>query len=482
MTWRRLAARMILVDALRVLLSLLPGVLVLLVMDTEPEPMTVGPLAVVAVWGVQGALADALRWATTRYRITETHVERRTGLLIRTHRSIRIDRIRSVDATARPLRRLAGLRRVTIGAGQMNTAMEAALTLDAVTRREAAALRRELTGAREERPAEGPLAVFEWRWVVHHLFGIWSFVTAAGLLWGGYWTAEMVGVDLADRVGSLADWDALGWRWTALAAFVAAAVVGGVGMAVAFFTEHAHFRLERVANDRGPDGRGTVLRTTQGLFRTRETARDESRLRGISLSEPLLWRWLGTADTLVVTTGLSIWGSAAAVLPRGPVDVARRVAAAVIGAPALSAPLRRHPPAALRRRLLWAALVAGACALLSAPAGRDWWVPVLAVTLPLALGLAVAGYLSLGHAVAGEYLVVRAGSLTRVTSALRRQAVSGIRVRQSLLQRRLGLATVYACTAAGEGAYTAYDLSAGEAAALAQVTLGKTVEPFVVAT
>ncbi|RBM11757.1 hypothetical protein DEH69_20905 [Streptomyces sp. PT12] len=463
--WRRLAPRMILVDALRVALSLLPGVLVLLVLDTEPEPMTLAPLAGVAAWGVVGAVADSVRWATTRYRVTETHVERSTGLFVRTRRSISRDRIRSVDADAKPLRRLFGLRRVTVGAGQMTTAMEAALTLDAVTRREAAALREELTGA-PEKAADGPLATFEPRWVVHNIQGFWAYVCAAGVLWGGYWTAQMVGIDLADAVGSLADWEALGPGWTAAVAVLAVSVVGAVGMAVAFFAEYAHFRLERV------DGEGTtVLRTTSGLFRTREIARDESRVRGISVSQPLLWRWLGTADTMLITTGLRIWSSAVTILPRGPVDIARRVAAAVIGSPALDAPLTRHPVAALRRRLLWATLAAGSCALLLAPLGGSaWWVAAL-VVLPPALGLAIAGYRSLGHAVAGDHLVVRAGALTRVTSALRRQAVSGIRVRQSLLQRRLGLATVVACTAAGEGGYAVYDCAVGDAVAFAQVSL-----------
>lgn len=57
--------------------------------------------------------------------------------------------------------------------------------------------------------------------------------------------------------------------------------------------------------------------------------------------------------------------------------------------------------------------------------------------------------------------------MSRTTSALRRDAVSTIAIRQSILQRRLGLATVSAMTAAGWAAYEAPDVSAREAVLLA---------------
>ncbi|ARQ68870.1 PH domain-containing protein [Streptomyces marincola] len=470
--WQRLDGRMILADALRVVCAMLPGLAALLVTGFAPDPMAIGPLLALAGWGLAGAIADLVRWATTRYRITDTYVERRAGLFVRTHRSVRRDRIRSVDTGARLLQRIAGLRRVTIGAGQMNTAGEAALTLDSLSRRDAEALRHRLTGGGPERETE-PMAAFQWRWIVYNVTGVWALVSAAGLMWGGYFTAQSFGLDPGGWVGSLADWDALGPVRTAAVGFAAAVLLGAVGMAFSFVTEHAHFRLDRV-----PGEQGTVLRTRQGLFKTREITRDDRRLRGVTVSEPLLWRWMGMADTTVITTGLSVWSSSSSVLPRGPVRLARRVATEVIGDPALGAPLRRHPAAALRRRLLWAVLIAAAGALLLVPAGGTRWAQALAVLLPPALGLACAGYLALAHTVAGGYLVVRAGAMTRATSALRRDAVSGVRIRQSVLQRRLGLATVYATTAAGDGAYAARDMAAAEAVGFAQAALTGYVEPF----
>lgn len=61
---------------------------------------------------------------------------------------------------------------------------------------------------------------------------------------------------------------------------------------------------------------------------TREVNRDDRRLRGVQIAEPVLWRWMGMAATRVITTGLSIWSTSrpATILPRGPIGVARPVA------------------------------------------------------------------------------------------------------------------------------------------------------------
>ncbi|RSN54167.1 hypothetical protein DMH08_26860, partial [Actinomadura sp. WAC 06369] len=135
------------VDLARSLLSLLPAVLSVSVFGVDPGSGGTWPLFGIAAVGVIRAAADALRWTFTRYRITPTHVELRTGALRRVHRSIRRDRIRSVDTEARLRHRLAGLRVVKIGAGQQAAAGESALALDAVSPADARALRRLLLPA-----------------------------------------------------------------------------------------------------------------------------------------------------------------------------------------------------------------------------------------------------------------------------------------------------------------------------------------------
>ncbi|MEH1099906.1 PH domain-containing protein [Micromonospora sp. CPCC 205561] len=505
--WRRLDSRVVWVDAARSLLSLAPVGLAVTVFGVEPGSATLWPVLTVAVVGVTGAARDLLRWSKTRYRVTEERVEMRTGLLFRTHRSVRRERIRSVEATALLRHRLAGLRVVTVGAG-LSGGGQAVVRLDAVTVETAGRLRRELLrGVPDEASATvgavaadaGPtrhdggqvaagdsasvLARIRWSWVVHNVVNWWAFVMAAGLLWGAYWTAQSFGLDAAGTVAGLVDWRSLGAGRTVVLGVAAAGALGVLGMAVAFVAEYWDFRLLRV---RTPAG--TVLRTTHGLFKTREVDRDDDRLRGVEIAEPVLWRWMGTADTNVITTGLKVWSMtpATTILPRGPVRVARAVAAAVLEADPspFAAPLRRHPRAALRRRVGWAVLtVVSATGVLAvsgdALGSSRLWLGGVALAPPALLAAGVA-YRSLGHAVSGGHLVVRSGLVSRATAALRGGAVVGWRVRQSVWQRRLGLATLAAATAAGHGRYAAIDVAADDVTGLAERVLPGLLAPFVV--
>lgn len=110
--------------------------------------------------------------------------------------------------------------------------------------------------------------------------------------------------------------------------------------------------------------------------------------------------------------------------------------------------------------LLWTAL---ACAV---------------VSVPVAVLLAVDAYRSLGHTLTGGYLVTRSGSVRRSTAALQRAGVIGWTVRQSWFQRRAGLLSVTATTAAGGGAYTAHDTDASEGLGFASDAVPGLLEPF----
>lgn len=486
--WRRLSVRVVWVDLVKTVLSLSPGAVAVGFFDVEPSLSSLWPLLLVALFGGLGAVADIVRWAFTYYRVTDAEIQRRTGVFVRRHRTVQLDRIRSVDTYAKLRHRAAGLRVVTVGAGQQNGAGEAALLLDALSKDDAALLRRELLGLAAPEPESAGaepdaevLATLRPWWVVYNMFSVWAYLMAAGLLWGLFWLVSTFGVDLYGAASRAADWEALGWFGIGVAVLVVGGAVGAIGMGVNFFTAYWRFELARVRS-----GGGAHLRTRRGLFSTREVNRDEARLRGLSIGEPLLWRWMGMADTNVITTGLSVWDmeQPTAILPRGPIRVARLVAARVLGDPCpLDAPLPRHPRAALRRRLWWAT-VAGmvppaAVAVPVASGSVPPWVLWAAFGLwPVALLGAVVAYRALGHAIAGEYVVVRSGLLSRTTSALRRDAVSTIAVRQSILQRRLGLSTVSAMTAAGWSAYEAPDVAAGEAVAFAARAAPGLVDEF----
>jgi putative membrane protein len=492
--WSRLDQRVIWVDLARSLLSFAPTAIAGWGFGVPLDGGALWPLLGVGVIGLIGAGADLLRWAFTRYRVTDDYLERRTGVLVRRYRSVRRDRIRSVDTSARLRHRLAGLRVVLVGAGQQTAAGESALSLDAVSRADAEALRTALLAgspvagpaiAPEQAPAEdAPQVIARLRpwWVVYNIAGIWAFTMAAGLLWGAYWLLLGFGLDPAGWVESALPWETLGRGGTIAVGLALTFVVGAVGMAVNFAVTAWGFELARVT---GPEG--SQLRTRQGLLTTREVNRDERRVRGVMIAEPVLWRWIGMADTEVITTGLSIYSAAApaAVLPRGPVSVARPVARAVLDADddPLAAPLARHPRGALRRRLWWAtattAVVTGAIGWLARtdvlPAGALW---AGAALWPVALLAAVVAHRALGHAVVGPWLVVRSGLVSRRTVVLRRDAVSTIALRESVLQRRLGLRTVTAMSAAGWGAYDAPDLTADEALRFAVAAAPGLLDPF----
>lgn len=483
--WRRLSPRMIAVDLARTVISVSPSLVAFVLLDVSVGWGTGGALVALAVIGVVGAGQDALRWVTTRYRLTEDHVERSTGLFVRRYRRIRRERIRSVDVDARLRHRIAGLRVVLVGAGQQSAASESALALDAVVRADAEALRdRLLDDDGAERDDRQVLATFRLWWIVFNVVGVWAFLMAAGLLWGGGFFLSAFGLDPFGWAAGLVGWGGLGWvERTALVTGVMV-VVGVVGLAIAYVTQYWSFELARV-----PGRETTQLRTRHGLLRTREVNRDDRRLRGVMVSEPVLWRWMRLAEVEVITTGLSIWNAnqPASILPRAPRSVVRGVASQVLGVDPdpVSAGLDRQPARALRRRLVWAcATTAAVLATLgyvvatTALPTRVLWIGLL--LLPVALGAAVVAYRALGFGIVGAYAVVRSGLLSRRTAVVQRSAVSTIVVRESLLQRRLGLRTVTLATAAGWGGYTAPDLDADAAVTFAAQAAPGLLDPVAV--
>ena len=98
--WLRLDGRMIAVDLAQTVLSLSPTAVAVGVFGVDASWGSLWPLLVAGAFGVLGAVRNALRWAFTRYRVTDEYVERRTGIFVRRYRSVRRDRIRSVDTTA----------------------------------------------------------------------------------------------------------------------------------------------------------------------------------------------------------------------------------------------------------------------------------------------------------------------------------------------------------------------------------------------
>ena len=131
--------------------------------------------------------------------------------------------------------------------------------------------------------------------------------------------------------------------------------------------------------------------------------------------------------------------------------------------------LRPHPRAALRRRctrvVTPAAAVVAVAWVVDPRAGL-----VSLLLLPAAGLLALDRYRGLGHALTARHLVTRTGGLRRTTVAVARNGVIGWTFRQTVFQRRAGVVTLDAVTAAGRGVYSVVDAAAGDAVAIADAT------------
>jgi putative membrane protein len=430
-----------------------------------------------------GVLAEWLRRRFTRYRVGPDRVELHTGVLIRTRRSLQRDRIRTVDVTADPLLRVFGLVSVRIGTGEH--ADDGTVRLRPVTRATGEELRRTLLARVAGETAEGTLAVLDRSWIRYAPLSFLVPVLGVSAVGAVLNVADWFGV-----AGGVVEWaiDTLGGLGPlgAIAVLVAIGWVVGVVGALGLWVEMWwNYRL-----DREPGG---TLRVRRGLLTTRSISIEEDRLRGVDLVEPLGARLSGAARVDAVATGLATGADKdkaqhRTLLPAAPRAVADRVAAAVLrepNAPTAEVRLAPHPVAARGRRLRWGltAVIAGELPLIvlglvltDVLLHLAWVTAVFAV--PVAVALALDAYRSLGHGIAGEYLVMRSGSVRRSTVALQRRGIIGWTVRQSVFQRRAGLATVRATTAAGAGAYAIRDVGTDTGLDVADAAVPGLLAPF----
>jgi putative membrane protein len=429
-----------------------------------------------------------LRWFTTSYRITADQVQVRRGIVQRRVVGVPLDRVRTVDITASALHRVLGLVRITIGTGLSDRKKDDDLRLDGLSASDAARLHdellhREAPTSATSLPQEEELARLDPSWVRYGPFtlsGLVSVALVAGFVWRIADEAHFDPTRSAAVHGGLAELGHLAVGVVVagflLACLVAASAASTVGYVLAFWG----FRLSRQA--------GGALHVTRGLISTRATTIEERRLRGVEISEPLLLRAARGARCIAIATGLRVGRGAerggSLLLPPAPREEAQRVAALVLGAPeAVTTPLVAHGPHAQRRRftrtLLPCAAVILLLMLLWRLAGLPPWTWMVSVALlPLGAALAADRYRSLGHAVVGRSLVTRWGSLVRRRCVLASDGIIGWNVDQSFFQRRLGLATLVATTAAGRQQYRVQDVSLAEALHVAEEGIPGLVTPF----
>ena len=451
--WQRLSPRMLLVHPVHEVLRQLPVLVgaIFLGSSTGNSAWPLAALSVVVGFGL-------LRWFFTTYRISDEYVELRTGVLRRRSVSVPRNRIRSVQTDSRLLHRLLGLTVLRVGTGQQARG-EGAVALDAVEAAQVPRLRAMLLAESlevPEQPAGRELARWHPSWLRYAPLSFSGIGLIAAVIALAY---QVGGVTLSERVAKAG---AEAAHRTGIVVAVSVGVVGVllVSVLLAVLWSWLTYGGLLLRRDAG------VLHLRHGVLRVREHTFDMRRLRGGTLREPLLVRALRGARLDAVMTGVHGEGESSVLLPPCPAATSTTVLAELIGdAAAVSGPLRGHGPAAARRRWTRALafpLLAGIALLIANLLGAlpiSGWAVWGGLTVGCVL-LAVDRVRSLGHRVGNGWLVARTGSLERRRDCIACAGIIGWTVRQTLLQRRAGVATLIAATAAGRKRYQVIDVPA----------------------
>ncbi|MCX6396909.1 MAG: PH domain-containing protein [Propionibacteriales bacterium] len=479
--WRRLDLRMLLVHPVNEVVRFLPFLIGLFVLGSGGQdggPWHYLGVAVPVAIGV-------VRFASTRFRITGAQIELRRGVLGREIRTARLDRVRTVELTASPIHRVLRLEKVKIGTGSTE---DGTLELDSLGTVEAARLRRELLDrAGAVHPAEGGsadaevLVRFDPGWARFAPLTTSGLVVAVAAL--GAATGPFLGSNLELRLADASVVEQV--RNVALPAVV---VLGGITLLliastlgiVGYLLANWNFTLTRDVAQR-------TFHVHRGALTTRSTSIDLDRLRGVEIHEPLGLRVAGGGRLTAIATGFARRSdeNTAPLVPAAPLAVVRAVAGAVIGEePGSPGTFHQHGPQARRRRYLRAvlpALLAPVALGLAAAAGDwPWTLAGAAVLVPVAAAaLARDRYARLGHALTSSHVLVRWGSLRGRTDVLQRSGIIGWNLRQTYFQRRAGLVSLTATTAAGQQAYEILDVREDVAVGFAAAAVPGLVEQFV---
>ncbi len=486
--WSRLSPLKLLLDPVKAIGQAVVPVIVAVVGLSRSDGFEwlILPLLVIAP-----LVLGALPWLTTHYRLSDTQIQVRKGLLNKNTSTAPLDRVRSVDLEASLLHRVLGLQKVEIGTGVDDDR----ITLDALSAADAQALRTTLLRRREapvvattdppddDLPTPVPvpeaapveLARIDWSWLRFAPFSLGRLV----LLAGAVGAISQFGDDLPIWNEETAR-SAWGWLTQfALAAVALVLAIGGLAIwlvvsVTGYVVQWWRFLLVREHGS---------LHLTSGLFTTRSITVEEAKVRGVQMTEALLLRVVGGAELSTLATGVE--SGVTQVLPPCPRTVAIGVGESVLEHRGpLTGPLVEHGPRARRRA--WFRQLRGALVVLVAVAGAAWWfdlawwwVALLGVVLlGAAAAVGEASYRHLGHALAGDHLVAGSGQLARIRTVLETDGIIGWVVSQSWWQRRSGLTDLVATTAAGNERVLVRDVRLDVAVALAHAATPRLLADF----
>lgn len=467
-TWRRLDPRTVPAGTLMTALVLV-GVAVPTGIGLVLGGVSAGWIAFWLVGGiVVGTIAigigELIRVRVSAYRLTPERVERRVQFLGSSRTSIARERVRNVEITADIVQRRFGVADVRLGTGESKGAD---FTLKSLDRAFAESLRELLVGREEsgEGPRVGTLSTLDRGWLRYApisfltpLLGLAAFGIVVQVsdwfnmvprLWGWF-------TGIVDRVGPLG---------VVVAILAIILVVGTIASMAIFVESWWNYQLDRSRNG--------ALRVQRGLFVHRSTNFEGERIRGMALVEPPGVRRMGAARLDIIAVGLNTSSDengkqrqSPTVMPAAPRELSEQVIEKVLGHP-VTTTLRAHPPAARSRRMVRAAVAGIVMTLVVLVATLLWWPGLwwlALVTLVIGGGLsfwiAVDNSRGLGHALTDDQVVLRRGSVFRRTEILNRRGLLSWNIRQTPFQRRSGLVTLVATSAAGSGSFRLPDVGA----------------------
>ena len=437
-----------------------------------------GPMRLVSLLPILLLVAyRAVEWAMTSYEVADGAVRVDSGLFTRRRREVPLDRVQQVELRRGLRHRLFGLWQVTVdAAGASGGEVTLVLSNDETVRfrtalvpvpgvpptgAEAGDDEPEVPGT--ARPAAAPVPepvplvrLRPGQLAIAGITGAKQLVMLA-VLGSAVQLLDDVPATMRD---ALVDRLPRGTGWLVVGALLALPVWCALAA------------LAQLATDLGftLTSDGSVLHVRRGFPTEREASLALDRVQTVRVSQALLRRPLDMVSVQVAAAGSGSSADAQVsrltvpILPAGQVD--GLLGAVLPGAAPLPA-LTAAPPAARRRQVLRRAVPAVAVAAVAAVVLWPWGLAA-AVLVPPAVALGELAYRGLGHARTATHLVARRGGLGRRTVVVPVARTQSARVRQTLLQRRAGVATL-SLDAAGRGNLAvAVDLPVEEAVQLAE--------------
>jgi putative membrane protein len=395
--------------------------------------------ALSAVWGV-------LSWQATTYRVSGGAFHLKQGVLQKSERSLPLERIQSVDTVQGVVQRIFGVVRVRIEAA--GGGGEPEISLSALSRPAAGALREELTRSMRRVSAEVPEepAVLR-RLAVRDLLlaGVTSgqIGVAASVVFGAWQAVERVlPRDFVQRLSET-------YLPRTVSAFllllVAVALFSWVLAILGTVFAHAGFTLSR-----SPDGK--YLHIRRGLLERHEATVPLARIQAVRVVEGLLRQPFGLASLRVESAGFGAERGVSTTL--FPLLSRREVGTFLqISVPEFAAPLDDLEPLPGRARRRYAFRSALPVLVLAVPyvvLFFPWGLAGLLLALPAAL-YGLLRYRAAGYGLDDDRLVLRFRRLARTMVVAPRGRLQSRGYSVSPFQRRLGLATLKIEVASGSG-------------------------------